>query len=627
MKNKIKQILVVTILLSIPLVSLAQEVQPNFDAGKLVDDKIFTDIQTFGGAEGVQKFLEIKGSVLANTSPEFLVKLKEPASATLKQGLEDPQPSLGRLRTAAELIWDAARQSGLNPQIIIVTLNKEQSLITGHKDSSPEKLQRALDFALGFGCPDSTGCSQSLFPGFYYQLFGNYDAENNRYLGAAKSLMKSYSTDGGRGPAVDQQGNVFGDIGSQRVAKVGDTIIIPNTQGPPFNAPPTSIVQLANRATAALYRYTPHVFNGNYNFWRFFQEWFKYPNGTIIKLGTGVDYYIIQDGTKQLVPAFVAVARNLNIAAPTVVSPTEFDSYPSDKILGPADNTIVNVIGENKTYVFQQNVKHPASTFVISQRGLDPAKAISISATESALFPQGDMLTPKDGTIVRGTADQTVYLVEGGKLKAFSAFTFGQKKITTKQITTIPDDEIATYSKSGWVAPLDGSLIKSAADGTVYVVSQGLKQPMTYEIFVNRGYSFKNVGTLAGEELAALPLGMFATPKDRTWFQDSNKQQYVFKEGTKHPISAYVAKQRKITPDFTFNADIVASWQTGLPLAPKDNTLLKGDADGTVYVVLGGQLRPLSAAAFKNRRYSFKNVVTLPQAEIDSYGKGDTLEK
>jgi hypothetical protein len=627
MRNQINKILCIAIVFLLPLTSLAQEVQPGFDAGKLVDDKVFTDTLTFGGAEGVQKFLEVKGSILANTNPDFLIKLKEPSSVSLKQGLEDPQPGLGKLRTAAELIWDASRQSGLNPQVIIVTLNKEQSLITGHKDSGPEKLQRALDFALGFGCPDSTGCSQSLFPGFYYQLFGNFDAENNRYLGAAKSLMKSYSTDGGRGPTIDQQGNVFGDTGEKRTAKVGDVLIIPNTMGPPFNAPPSTIVTLTNRATAALYRYTPHVFNGNYNFWRFFQEWFKYPNGTIIKLGSAVDYYIIQDGTKQLVPSFVAIARSLNIAAPTVVSPTEFESYPSDKVLGPADNTIVNVIGENKTYVFLQNVKRPASNFVISQRGLDPKKALSISATESALFPQGDMLTPKDGTVIRGTADQTVYLVEGGKLKSFSAFTFGQKKLTAKNITTVPDGEIASYTKAGWVAPNDGSLIKSGDDGTVYIVSQGLKQPMTYEIFVNRGYSFKNVGVLKGEELSALPMGMFATPKDKSWFQDSNKQLYLFKDGSKHAISGFVAKQRKITPDYTFNADMVMSWQTGLPYTPKDNTLLKGESDGTVYVVLSGQLRPLTGTAFKNRKYNFKNVVTLPQAEIDAYGKGDTIEK
>jgi hypothetical protein len=495
MQNKISKILIAILIASFPLTSFAQAV-PGFDPSKLIDDKVFSDTETFGGAEGIQKFLEIKGSVLANTSPDFLVKLKEPSSVTLKQGLEDPQPNLGRLRTAAELIWDASKHSGLNPQVIIVTLNKEQSLITGHKDSPAEKLQRALDFALGFGCPDSTGCSQSLFPGFYYQLFGNFDSSNNRYLGAAKSLMKSYSTDGGRGPAIDQQGRIFGDVGEQRTAKVGDIIIIPNTQGPPNNAEPTTLVTLANRATAALYRYTPHVFNGNYNFWKFFNEWFKYPNGTIIKLGAGVDSYIIQNGTKQLVPSFVAIARSLNIAAPVVVSPTEFESYPSDKVLGPTDGTIVNIIGENKTFVFEKNVKHPASNFVISQRGLDPKKSISISAQEAALFEQGEILTPKDGTIVRGSVDKTVYLVEGGKLKAYSGFTFGQRKIQPKQITTVPDEELAIYTKEGWVTPLDGSLIKSAADGTVYLVNQGLKQPLTAEIFKNRGFSFKNVATL-----------------------------------------------------------------------------------------------------------------------------------
>jgi hypothetical protein len=101
----------------------------------------------------------------------------------------------------------------------------------------------------------------------------------------------------------------------------------------------------------------------------------------------------------------------------------------------------------------------------------------------------------------------------------------------------------------------------------------------------------------------------------------------LYKDGSKHAISSFVAKQRKITPDYTFSADMVMGWQTGLPYPPRDNTLLKGETDGTVYVVLKGQLRPLSAAAFKNRKYSFKNVVTLSQAEIDAYGKGETLDK
>jgi hypothetical protein len=143
--------------------------------------------------------------------------------------------------------------------------------------------------------------SGNLFPGFYFQLFGNYDSANNRYIGASKSLMKSFSTDGGRGPIIN---------GSS--AKVGQTITIENTTGAPYNAPASTLVTLANKATAALYRYTPHVFNGNYNFWKFFQNWFRFPNGTVLGIAGDAKNYIIQNGTRMLLPDFVAKARNLS---------------------------------------------------------------------------------------------------------------------------------------------------------------------------------------------------------------------------------------------------------------------------------------------------------------------------
>ena len=167
-KIKFSLIFILLITLVAPLTASAQlNVDPGFNPSKIIEDKVFSDTQTFGGAAGVQKFLETKGSVLANTSPDFLLKLKEPQVALLKQGLEDPQPNLGRLRTAAELIWDAAQHSGLNPQVIIVTLEKEQSLITGRKTSDEATLQKALDRALGFGCPDGGGCD-NIYAGFYF---------------------------------------------------------------------------------------------------------------------------------------------------------------------------------------------------------------------------------------------------------------------------------------------------------------------------------------------------------------------------------------------------------------------------------------------------------------------------
>ena len=615
-KQKFTQIISAVFLVVFPLVTLAQTPEISFNPNKLIEDKVFSDTQTFGGAEGIQKFLTVKNSVLANTSPDFLAKLKESQVTELKQGLEDPRPNLGRLRTAAELIWDASIQSGLNPQVIIVTLNKEQGLITSANDYDSVKLQKALDRAMGFDCPDAAGCG-NLFPGFYYQLFGNYDSTNNRYLGAAKSLMKSFTTTGGRGPSVDGA-----------TSRVGQTITLDNTMGGYENILPNQSITLSNNATAALYRYTPHVFNGNYNFWKFFQGWFKYPNGTLLKLAAAADTYIIQNGVKQLVPQFVAQARVLDLSTTITVSPNEYESYTTDKPLGPVDNTIVQDTAGIK-YVFINNVRHQASDLVIKQRGLDTSKVLSISPAEAVIFDAGTVLPPKDGTVIRGAADKSVYLVVNGQIKMYSAYTFGQSKIKAKNIYIVPDAEISSYSKNGFVPPLDDSLVKASNNNTVYLVQNSLKQPILGEIFKIRGFSFKNVAAISPDEINALPLGSYAAPKDSTFFSVGSKigQLYMFKEGTKHSISSYVSKQRGITPDYVFSSEVVAQWQDGIPVPPANNTVVKGDADQTVFLVVNGQLRPLTYQAFKNRKITAKKIVTLPQTEVDAYAKGDILAK
>ncbi|MBI5530871.1 MAG: hypothetical protein HY918_05270 [Candidatus Doudnabacteria bacterium] len=615
-KQKYIKIISGLFLVVFPFLAIAQSPDPNFNPSKLIEDKTFSDTKTFGGADGIQKFLVAKNSVLANTSPDFLAKLKEPQSVMLKEGLGDPQPNLGRLRTAAELIWDASIQSGLNPQVILVTLNKEQGLITSANDYDAARLQKALDHAMGFDCPDSSGCG-NLFPGFYFQIFGNYDSENNRYLGAAKSLMKSFTTVGGRGPVVEGA-----------AAKVGQAITLDNTMGGYENIMPQQTFIISNNATAALYRYTPHVFNGNYNFWKFFQGWFKYPNGTLLKLAGGADLYIIENGVKQLVPQFVAQARALDVNSTITVSPTEYDSYTTDKPLGPVDNTVVQDASGTK-YVFISNVRHQASDLVIKQRGLDPAKTLSITPTEAAIFDAGSVLPPKDGTVIRGVADQSVYLVANGQIKMFSAYTFAQNKIKAKDIYTVPDAEIATYSKNGFVAPLDGSLVKTASNGTVYLVENSLKRPILADIFKIRGFSFKNVSAISEDEMSSLPIGAYATPKDRTFFAVDSKTGplYMFKEGTKHSISSFVAKQRGITPDYVFSNSVAIEWYDGIPVPPANNTIIKGDSDQTVFLVVNGQLRPLTYQAFKNRKITAKKIVTLPQIEVDAYAKGDTLTK
>ena len=337
--------------------------------------------------------------------------------------------------------------------------------------------------------------------------------------------------------------------------------------------------------------------------------------------------YIIQNGSRLTLPQFVAAARGIDMTKTITVSPTEVANYPLAGILGPADNTVVVTPNSAQKYVFIDNIKRPASDFVIAQRKLNPATALVMTPAEEALFKVADILTPTDGTVIRGQSKPEVYLVSGGKLQMFSGFTFAQYG-AAKQLSVVPDAEIDTYPKSGFVPPKDGTVVKASNSAAVYEMAQGNKHPFTAEVFKNRGIAPKNVVILSPDEITSFITDGYAVPKDKTFFTIAGSAQlYYYREGAKRTISSFVAKQQKITPDYTFSADEANTWSDGTPVPPRNNTIVKGDADATVYIVLSGQLRPLTYAAYQARKITPKKISVLPQAEVDAYAKGDVVSK
>ncbi|HYF05515.1 MAG TPA: hypothetical protein VEA59_05070 [Patescibacteria group bacterium] len=595
-------------LLIVPEFAHAQlPVDPAFNPNKIIEDTAFTNTKSFSGPEAIQKFLESKNSVLANTSTDFVMKLREPGFVDLKQIVEDPNAIKGSPRTAAELIWDAARSTGINPQVLLVTLQKEQSLITGHQNSSPERLQRALDNAMGFDCPDSTGCGDIL-PGFYFQLFGSIDAEGNRYLGAARSLMKSFNTPGGRGPSV--QGSP---------AKVGQHVTLGNTVGD-YTTVAQQTVTMGNLATAALYRYTPHVFNGNYNFWKYFTTWFKLQDGTIVTVASDANTYIIQNGARLTITPFVARLKGINTASAQSFAMSELENYPAKGVLPLDDNTVVRADG--KYYVFISGKKYQASEFTISQRGLSASSAIEAQLVDISPFTDSGVLTPADGTVVKGDKGSDVFLVKKGVLNRFSQLTFKQYK-ADKQVQTLPQAEVDSYPKGGYVPPVSGTLIKSEGGKFVYLVDQETKRPVVDGVFKDRGFKQVNVVTLASEEFNSVSTAAAATPKENAVVKtDKSKSIYFFKNGQKHPVSAWVLKQRGMWVDYTVPEQVANEWYTGLALLPKNGTVVKGNKSATVYIVESGKLRAISTAELKKKKLT-KKIQVLPQAEVNSYVKAN----
>lgn len=232
----------------------------DFQPGRIIDDSVFFNSNTMSVAE-IQAFLNSKVPVCDTwhaagygQNPPFTC-LKDfhnsiPARAP-EAGLCNGITASGA--TAAETIYWVAQSCGINPQALIVLLQKEQSLVT---DTWPLDVQYRS--ATGYGCPDTAACDST-----YYGFF------NQVYMAARQ--FKKYARD---------SGTYNNTVGTNSYV-----LYNPNT------ACGGSVVYMQNQATAGLYNYTPYQPNasalanlygtgdscgayGNRNFWRTFNDWF-----------------------------------------------------------------------------------------------------------------------------------------------------------------------------------------------------------------------------------------------------------------------------------------------------------------------------------------------------------------
>ena len=212
------------------------EAHAAFNASNIIPDVEFSAVSTMTEQQ-IQDFLVLKGSSLA-TYVETKDSWIGPNSYQYPTGCPSENCVNAKGMKASTIIYKAANWYGLNPQVILVTLQKEQSLITVPL-SLPDDQWR-LNSAMGYGCPDSGGCSDA-YKSFSLQT--DWATWQLRW-----NMDKANSTD------------------SAQSAKVS-----PYIMGRTINIDGVA-TYLGNGATASLYRYTPH-FHGNQNFYSIYKPW------------------------------------------------------------------------------------------------------------------------------------------------------------------------------------------------------------------------------------------------------------------------------------------------------------------------------------------------------------------
>lgn len=298
-----------------------------FDPGYIISDEIFFNGSSMNGDQ-VQAFIDsqIPACTINNGDPShqagapwgnttianYCLKnyRQQTPNMAAQPGFCSAYPGSGSER-AADIIAKVGQVCNISQKVLLVLLQKEQSLVT---DSWPTN--RQLDSATGYACYDNgLPCVQD-YAGFFYQVWS-----------AARQFQR-YGT------------------GSLTWIPVGQVNNRPYHPEPSCGSRP---ILIRNRATAALYYYTPYTPNqsalnnlygtgdscasyGNRNFWRMFTDWFGnttslMPAGTVSQRLAGADRF----GTA------ASITQNTfpNGSAP-VVYITVGDNYPDALSAAPA---------------------------------------------------------------------------------------------------------------------------------------------------------------------------------------------------------------------------------------------------------------------------------------------------
>lgn len=224
-----------------------------FEAGFLISDRTLYDTSTMN----LQQIADFIAQKNAGCVPG-----DQPCLADYRQDTTDIAPS-ARCRgyqgqageNAAQIVYKTAQACGINPQVLLVILQKEQGLLTASGSALNDTRYR---WAMGFACPDNQACDER-YAGLATQIY------------SAGAQLRRYQQNPGQFPF-----------------RAGVTNHIAYAPDPACGG---ADVKIVNQATASLYNYTPYQPDeyalqglhsncaswGNLNFYGLFQAWFGNP--------------------------------------------------------------------------------------------------------------------------------------------------------------------------------------------------------------------------------------------------------------------------------------------------------------------------------------------------------------
>jgi hypothetical protein len=429
-----------------------------FDPSYLISDSELLNYKSMNQTE-IQNFLNQRRGTLSN----YVTFDKE-----------------SNLKTASQSFYEIAQRWLVNPQYLLVLVQKEQSLL-----ESPRPTQKQYDWATGYAvCDDCSMDDPKIqrWKGFYSQV--NSAAAQTRY---------------------------YMDNIDEFNFKPNRTYTISGQQ-----------VTIKNTATAALYNYTPHI-QGNKSFWNLWNGYFskKWPDGALLQAEFSDKIYYIENGLRREVASKAVFASRFDSKNIVTVAQEDIDSYEEGVPIKYLNFSLFKGDSSGNVYMIVNDMKRKiADNEVLRKLGFNSDSITMVNEVELILYKDGPDITQytyyPTGTLIQDNKAtkpfENLYYVISGEKKAVLTKEIFDANFSDLKIEKTSLAVLDGYLTGNNVTLPNGWLIKTPTVNTVYVVSNGKVMPIfNSRVFKSMNYDFANVKIVSESTLNLHQLGQTIT--------------------------------------------------------------------------------------------------------------------
>ncbi len=475
------------VILIFPKTAKAADFNPNL----LISDYDFTNSGSMSASQ-IESFLQSRGSAFANyTIPEY-INVPFPyrkgdgssdwGSVSVRQYNDATGERLYGTRMS-DFLAKEGRDHGINPQAMMVLMQRESSSITS---SSISGVCRAWPVFYGFN-----------------EIMASYGYDYN----TARQRAIDF---GGPGQQIAY---ATWNLGYRHARVDLSPLWIDGV-----------LISPRSKATKLLYIYTPHIYWGNYNFWKIFGTWFGHTGGfSLIQKNDGSpEIYLLQSGKKLHIPSLEILNECFSGMTPDLLSALAVDNYP--------DSLLVRASGYSPVWVIRSDQKEWLPDLGTSGV-LYPGESVQVLSRDLKRLID---LLPNSGDLcglLRGSGSAVYLAGNGVKRWIPGRYTFLALSLSWDKIRVIPNSTLDNIETK---PPVYYLLVQGSGDA-VYLITGGAKRRIPSRDYFDRfGFGWGEIHKVPDKWLGDKKTGFSLGPLIK--YYNSRVVYYLDDNGQKRRI-------------------------------------------------------------------------------------------